>query len=149
MLPKGVMYGEVVDDLVPWWLKDFKTRPSYRVVKGVIRTLISFLVILCARSISEEAMEFINKTVNQGEKNTMLHLFVVLAIAYNSSEDLRIMMIVGIIYLILQLTILRNAPTSTKTEETKPLSTTTSQPNADHIAANHMINDNNEYWDSH
>lgn len=139
---QGVMYGEVMDEIVPGWFKDFKSRPSYKVVKGVVRTVISFLVILCARSISDEAMTFINRAIEGGDKNTMMHLFIVLAIAYNSSEDLRIAMIVGIMYLILKLTILRKPTTA-------PTTATTTKSNAvDHIAANHMINDNNEYWDN-
>lgn len=146
-MTKGVMYGEIVDDIVPGWLKEFKQRPSYRVVKGVVRTIISFLVILCARSISDEAMTFVNNTIQKGDKNSMLHLLIVLAISYNSSEDLRIMMIVGIIYLIIKLTVLKKPkPKTTTSVVSEP--TNKKDVTHDHIAANHMINDNNEYWDS-
>ena len=133
-----VMYGEVIQNLVPSWFSEFKHRPSYTVVKGLIRTLISLLVILSARSISDEAMATINWLESPGSRNTMLHLAIVMAITYNSSEDMRIMMIVGILYLIISMTVLRKIPLPTSPEKPEKRN------EAEHATAYHTLNQNTD-----
>lgn len=135
-----VMYGKVVQELVPKWFSDFKHRPSYTVVKGFIRTVISLIVIFAARTISDEAMKAVQWFVEDGEENTMLHLAIVLAITYNSSEDIRITLMFGIAYMIVKLTVLRKLPrdTSTKQRVNK----------GEQATAYHTLNQNMEFYSS-